>query len=145
MPSYNPPASEEIRKLLANSRTIAMIGASPDPARPSHGVMQALLNSGFEVIPVRADGKSVLGRASVRSLAEIGDPVDIVNVFRRPEFVSEIVDEVIRLKLPALWLQLGVADEEAAARAQQAGVFVVMDRCIKVDHSLLGKPGPRKD
>ena len=113
-----------------------MVGLSPQPTRPSHGVARALQGFGYRIIPVTPAAPSVLGAVAVPALAQLpqvlaaGERVDIVDVFRRPQHVAGLVDECIRLKLPALWLQEGVIDQAAAARAVQAGIFTVMDRCL---------------
>lgn len=128
----NPPDAE-IAERLRRVRTIAVIGLSPDTGRPSHGVAKALQGAGFRVVPVRPGTDEVLGETAYPDLASVPGPIDLVDVFRAPEHVPGIVDEVLRLGLPALWLQDGVVDEPAAQRARDAGVFVVMDRCIARD------------
>jgi predicted CoA-binding protein len=130
----NPNTHDEIGRLLQNARTIAVVGLSNSPLRPSHGVSAYLQSHGYRIIPVNPSIKGALGEKAVASLSEINEKIDIVDVFRRSEFVPGIVDEVIRLKLPALWLQEGVIDEAAAAKARQAGIFVVMDHCILKEH-----------
>ena len=138
----NPPQAQ-IEQLLRSARTIAVVGLSADPARPSHRVARALQGFGYRVIPVAPAHTQILGETAVASLQELprvlkaGERVDLVDVFRRPEFVAGIVDECIRLKLPALWLQDGVIDPEAAARAVAAGIFTVMDRCTYRDRATL--------
>jgi predicted CoA-binding protein len=138
----NPPP-EQIEKLLRAAGTIAVVGLSADPARPSNRVARAMQGYGYRIIPVTPAGASILGEPAVATLAELpavlkaGERVDIVDVFRRSEFVPAIVDECIRLKLPALWLQEGVIDEAAAARAVQAGIFTVMDHCIYKERAQL--------
>ena len=138
----NPPP-EQIAKLLRNAHLIAVVGLSPQPARPSHEVARALQGFGYRVIPVTPAVPAVLGEVAVPALAQLpqvlgaGGRVDIVDVFRRPEHVAALVDECIRLKLPALWLQKGVIDEVAAARAVQAGIFMVMDRCLYKERAAL--------
>src|SRR5690348_16022825 len=102
--------------------------------RPSFGVSQYMQRKGYRIIPVNPNETSVLGEKAYATLAEIPGPIDLVDVFRRPEFVPEIVDEVIRLKIPALWLQEGVVHEAAAGKAREAGIAVVMDRCILKEH-----------
>jgi uncharacterized protein len=130
------PKAEEIAKLLRAARTIAVVGLSPDRTRPSHGVAKALQRFGYRIIPVNPFAESILGEPAVPSLDQLpevlasDERVDIVDVFRRPEHIAGIVDACIRLQLPALWLQEGVVDESAAARAVQAGLFTVMDRCL---------------
>lgn len=132
MPFTNP-ANAEITARLQQVRTIAVVGLSPKPARPSFGVSQAMQQAGFRIIPVRPGVESVLGERAWATLAEVPDRIDLVNVFRAPEHVPAIVEEVLRLGIPALWLQDGVIDAPSAERAQAAGVFVVMDRCLKRD------------
>ena len=131
----NPPA-EGIARLLRAARTIAVVGLSPDRTRPSHGVAKALQRFGYRIIPVNPFAESILGEPAVPSLDQLpevlasDERVDIVDVFRRREHIAGIVEACIRLQLPALWLQEGVVDESAAARAVQAGIFTVMDRCL---------------
>ena len=138
----NPPP-EQIAKLLRNAHLIAVVGLSPQPARPSHEVARALQGFGYRVIPVTPAVPAVLGEVAVPALAQLpqvlgaGERVDIVDVFRRPVHVAGLVDECIRLKLPAVWLQKGVIDEVAAARAVQAGIFMVMDRCLYKERAAL--------
>lgn len=140
---HNPDAGT-IAALLRRARVIAVVGLSADPARPSHGVARALQRLGYRIIPVTPSAPSVLGEPSVPDLDHLGDAlapgerVDIVDVFRRPEHVAAIVDDCIRLRLPALWLQDGVIDERAAERARDAGILTVMDRCIWRDRAALG-------
>jgi predicted CoA-binding protein len=130
------PKAEDIAKLLRAARTIAVVGLSPDRTRPSHGVAKALQRFGYRIIPVNPFAESILGEPAVPSLDQLpevlasDERVDIVDVFRRREHIAGIVDACIRLQLPALWLQEGVVDESAAARAVQAGIFTVMDRCL---------------
>jgi uncharacterized protein len=137
------PSAEEIARLLRAAHTIAMVGLSADRTRPSHGVARALQRFGYRIIPVTPNAESILGEPAVGSLDQLPDVlgaderVDIVDVFRRPEYVAAIVDDCIRLKLPALWLQEGVIDQAAAERAVQAGIFTVMDRCLFKERSAL--------
>lgn len=130
----------DIAALLRASRTIAIIGASDKPERASHGVMRFLLGRGFAVTPVNPHltGQSVLGVPAVADLAEIGQPVDIVDVFRKSADAGAAVDAAIAAGARAVWLQLGVIDTAAAARAEAAGLAVVMDRCIKIELARLG-------
>src|SRR5215472_11917990 len=130
----NSNANDDIGKLLTNAKTIAVVGLSNSPLRPSHGVSAYLQSHGYRIIPVNPQIKGALGEKAVATLSAINEKIDIVDVFRRSEFVPEIVDEAIRLKLPVLWLQEGVIHEEAAAKARQAGIFVVMDHCILKEH-----------
>jgi len=127
-------STDQVRELLSQARTIAVVGLSSNPMRPSFGVSQYMQGKGYRIIPVNPNESSVLGEKAYGSLSEIPEKIDIVDVFRRPEFVSEIVDEVIRLKIPALWLQEGVVHEAAARKAREAGIRVVMDRCILKEH-----------
>jgi predicted CoA-binding protein len=127
-------ADDEIGKLLRSSKTIAVVGLSDSPLRPSHGVAAYLQSHGYRIIPVNPMVKGALGEKAVASLSAVKEKIDIVDVFRRSEFVPEIVDEAIRLKVPAIWMQEGVIHEAAAERARQAGIFVVMDRCMLKEH-----------
>ena len=135
-------ADADIRDLLANARTIAMVGASDRPDRPSWGVMQFLQRHGYRVIPVNPQitGEHVHGEFVFRDLHQLGMPIDIVDIFRRSEAAGEAVDEAIAVGAKAVWLQLGVINHEAAARAEAAGLKVVMDRCPKIDIPRLGVP-----
>ena len=141
--TFRNPSPPEIESLLRDARTIAVVGLSADASRPSHGVASAMQRFGYRVIPVTPSAPSVLGEGAVPDLEHLGDVlaagerVDIVDVFRRPEHVAAIVDDCIRLQLPALWLQDGVVDEAAALRARAAGIRVVMDRCIFRDRAAL--------
>ena len=127
-------AHDEIRDLLSKAKTIAVVGLSSDPMRPSFGVSQYMQRKGHHIIPVNPNESVVLGERAYRTLAEVPEKIDVVDVFRRPEFVPEIVEETIRLKIPALWLQEGVIHQGAAKRAQDAGLTVVMNRCILKEH-----------
>ena len=130
--------NDEIRDLLTKARNIAVVGLSSDPLRPSFGVTQYMQRKGYRIIPVNPNEQAVLGEKSYASLAEVPEKIDLVDVFRRPEFVPEIVDEVIRLKIPAVWLQEGVVHQAAAKKARDAGIFVVMDKCIFKEHRARG-------
>jgi predicted CoA-binding protein len=138
----NPPA-EEIARLLRTARIIAVVGLSPDRTRPSHGVARALQRFGYRIIPVNPFAESVLGEPAVGSLDQLpevlapDERIDIVEVFRRAQHVGGIVGDCIRLQLPALWLQVSVVDEPSAARALQAGIFTVMDRCLFKERAAL--------
>lgn len=140
---FRNPDAHEIERLLRAARTIAVMGLSADPSRPSHDVARHLQRFGYRVIPVNPAIDATLGERAVPDLDHLpetlasGERVDIVDVFRRPEHVPGIVDACIRLRLPALWLQDGVVHEEAAARARAAGIFTVMDRCIYRDRAAL--------
>ena len=127
--------AEDIAELLTNARNIAMVGASDRPDRPSHGVMKFLQSHGYRVFPVNPQitGEHVHGEFVWRELAQIGEPIDIVDIFRRPQAAGEAVDEAIAVGAKAVWLQLGIVNEEAAQRAEAAGLQVVMDRCLKIE------------
>lgn len=135
--AFRNPPTEEIRALLKRARNIAVVGLSPKPGRPSHGVARALQGFGYHIIPVHPAVEEVLGEKAYPDLKSVPEPVDIVDVFRAPEHVDAIVDECIALKLPVLWLQEGVVNEPAAERARAAGLIVVMDRCLYKDYLAL--------
>ncbi len=139
MKHFENPSPDTIRALLQQVRNIAVVGLSPRPGRPSHQVAASLQRFGYHIIPVRPAVKEVLGEPAYRDLHEVTEPIDLVNVFRAPQHVDEIVDTCIALKLPALWLQDGVIDHEAARRADAAGITVIMDRCIYRDYLALMK------
>jgi len=126
--------ADEIGQLLKRTKTIAVVGLSDSPLRPSYGVSAYMQGQGYRIIPVNPSIKGALGEKAVSSLSEIKEKIDVVDVFRRPEFVPEVVDEAIRLKIPAIWLQEDVIHEEAAEKARKAGIFVVMDKCILKEH-----------
>ena len=131
---------QEIADLLSNAKTIAVVGASDRPDRPSYGVMKYLQNHGYRVIPVNPQitGEHVHGEFIWRELAQIGEPIDIVDIFRKSEDAGVIVDQAIAVGAKAVWMQLGVIDHEAAARAEAAGLKVVIDRCPKIEIARLG-------
>ena len=133
---------EDIAELLTNARTLAVVGASDRPNRPSYGVMQFLQDWGYRILPVNPQitGEHVLGEFVWRELAQIGIPIDIVDIFRRPEMVDEAVEQAIFVGAKAVWMQIGVVNEQAAARAEEAGLKVVMDRCPKIEIPRLGVP-----
>jgi predicted CoA-binding protein len=126
--------TDPVTELLTRARTIAVVGLSNDPLRPSHGVSAYMQSQGYRIIPVNPQIESSLGEKAYASLLEVPEKIDIVNIFRRPEFVEEIVDRAIQLKVPAVWMQEGVIHQKAADKARQAGIFVVMDRCILQEH-----------
>jgi predicted CoA-binding protein len=138
--AHQNPSDEELRELLSSVNTIAMVGASSDPGRPSHGIFQKLVRVGYRVIPVNPNEQEVLGEKAYASLAEVPGPVDLVNVFRRPEYTPPLADEAAAIGAKALWLQSGISNEETATRARAKGLIVVMDSCLGVMHSLLGVP-----
>ena len=126
--------SDPIYELLSRAKTIAVVGLSDSPMRPSHGVSAYMQAQGYRIIPVNPLVAEALGEKSYASLLEVPEKIDLVDVFRRPEFVDEIVEQAIRLKVPAIWLQEDVINERAAEKARKAGMFVVMDRCILKEH-----------
>jgi len=130
---FNEPATVE--RILSTAKTIAVVGLSPNPHRPSHGVARYLQRAGYRIIPVNPVADEVLGERARASLLEIAEPVDVVDVFRRAEFVSDITDQAIAIKARALWLQDGVVDPESAQRALDAGLDVVMDDCMMRRHA----------
>jgi len=128
----NPPI-EECCALLKRVRTIAVVGLSPNPGRPSHGVSRYLQERGYTVIPIHPAAREVLGQPAYRRLADVPVPIDLVDVFRRAEAIPAVVDECLELGLKAIWVQDGIINESAAERARTAGMMVVMDRCIYRD------------
>lgn len=135
-------ADDDIRDLLANARTIALVGASDRPDRPSYGVMKRLQDHGYRVIPVNPQitGEHLHGEFVFRDLDQIGEAIDIVDIFRNSAAAGEVVDAAISAGAKAVWMQLGVVNEAAAARAEAAGLQVVMDRCPKIEIPRLGVP-----
>jgi len=129
-----PAQSDSIAELLQRSKNIAVVGLSNNPLRPSHGVSAYMQSHGYNIIPVNPNIGECLGVRSYRSLLQVPEKIDIVNVFRRSEFVEDIVDQAIQLKVPAVWMQEEVINEKAAEKARKAGIFVVMDRCILKEH-----------
>jgi len=124
------PESDSIRDLLQRSKTIAVVGLSDSPLRPSYGVSAYMQSHGYKIIPVNPLIDESLGEKTYPSLGKVPEKIDIVNIFRRPEYVEEIVDEAIELKVPAVWMQEGVINQKAAEKAEKAGIFVAMDLCI---------------
>lgn len=139
MPHQNP-SEQALRELLTSARSIAVVGASSDPERPSNGIFSKLLRAGYRVIPVNPRESSVLGQPAVASLKEVTGELDIVNVFRRAELTPEIADAAVAAGAKVLWLQSGICNEQAARRAQVGGLTVVMDDCIGVALSRLHVP-----
>jgi predicted CoA-binding protein len=133
-------ADADIKALLEETRTIALVGASDRPDRPSYGVMKRLQDHGYRVIPVNPQitGEHVHGEFVFRDLSQLGDEIDLVDIFRRSDAAGEVVDEAIAVGAKALWMQLGVVNQAAAARAEAAGLKVVMDRCPAIDIPRLG-------
>jgi len=132
--------TEELRDILGAARTIAVVGLSPSAPRPSHGVARYLQQAGYRIVPVNPNHTTILGEPSYPTLtaAAAVTAIDVVDVFRRSEFVAPVVDEAIRVRPRLIWLQIGVVDEAARRRAQAAGIPCVMDRCLMVDHQALG-------
>ena len=127
-------ATDQIAELLNKAKTIAVVGMSSSPMRPSYGVAAYMQANGYRIIPVNPNINGALGEKSYPDLKSIPEKIDIVNVFRKPEFVAEVVDEAIALKVPCVWMQEEVVHEEAAAKARAAGILVVMDECILKEH-----------
>lgn len=136
--SFANPSRDSIKELLSQSQTIAVVGLSDKPDRVSYMVSEAMQAKGYTIIPVNPAAKGpILGQTSYASLRDVPVPVDIVNVFRRSEHTPEVAEEAVAIGAKALWLQLGIANDEAAAIAEAGGLQVVMDRCIKVEDSIL--------
>jgi len=129
-----PQASDEIGELLKRARTIAVVGLSDSPLRPSFGVSAYMQEQGYRIIPVNPSINGALGEKAVASLSDIREKIDIVDIFRKSEAVPPIVEEAIKLGVPAIWMQEDVMHEPSAEKARKAGIFVVMDRCILKEH-----------
>ncbi len=136
-------SKQEIRDILNRSSVIAVVGLSDRPERPSHQVARYLQEHGYRIIPVnpRLEGP-VLGERPYPDLDSVPEPVDVVDIFRRPKEVPGVVDAAVRIGAPVVWMQLGIRHQEAAERAEAAGVRVVMDRCVKLEHQALDSEGP---
>ena len=141
--SHQNPSDQELKQLLTDATVIAMVGASSNPEKASHGIMQKLQRAGYRVIPVNPRETEILGERSYASLVDIPERIDIVDVFRRAEDTPAIADEAVTIGAKALWLQTGIVNEDAAARAKKGGLVVVMDACIGATHSLL-RVAPKK-
>jgi uncharacterized protein len=128
------PHSDPITEMLRRSKTIAVVGLSSNPLRPSYGVSAYMQGHGYRIIPVNPNIDECLGEKAYRSLLEVPEPIDIVNVFRRPEYVDEVVEQAIQRKVPVVWMQEEVINERAAEKARKAGIYVIMDRCILKEH-----------
>jgi predicted CoA-binding protein len=139
MPHRNP-SDQDVKRLLSVASTIAVVGASSNPDRPSNGIMWKLKSVGYRVIPVNPNETDVLGERAYPTLFDVPERIDIVDVFRRSEFTPAIADAAVKVGAKALWLQSGVTSEDAAARATAGGLTVVMDACIGVMHSVLQVP-----
>jgi len=131
------PTDAEVKKLLRDVHTIAVVGLSSSRLRASYGVSQYMQSAGYRIIPVNPNEREVLGEKAYARLEDVPEKIDVVNVFRRPEFVPGIVDSAIRVSARAIWMQEGVTDEAAAQRARDAGLFVIMDSCILKEHRRL--------
>lgn len=134
---FENPTREAIKQILENTKVIAVVGLSDNPDRTSYMVSEAMQNKGYRIIPVNPNSEQILGEKCYAALADIPEKIDIVNVFRRSEFIVPIAEEAIQVKAKVLWLQLGVYNEEAASLASNQGITVIMDRCIKVEDSIL--------
>lgn len=128
------PKTDPIAELLKAAKTIAVVGLSNNPMRPSHGVSAYMQNQGYRIIPVNPHVRECLDEKAYPALLDVPEKIDIVNIFRRSEFVEPVVDQAIELKVPAIWMQQDVIHEKSAEKARRAGIFVVMDRCILVEH-----------
>ncbi|MBV9573545.1 MAG: CoA-binding protein, partial [Acidobacteriales bacterium] len=128
------PDPDPITDLLKRSKTIAVVGLSNSPLRPSHGVSAYMQTHGYRIVPVNPAIKGALGEVAYPSLTDVPEKIDIVNIFRRPEYVGELVDQAIEIGAKAIWMQEGVVNHEAAKKAGDAGLFVVMDKCILKEH-----------
>ena len=128
------PQTDPVTELLERAKTIAVVGLSDNPLRPSYGVSAYMQSHGYRIIPVNPQIESCLGEKAYASLLDVPEKIDIVDIFRRPEFVEEVVDQAMQLKVRAIWMQEDVVHEKAAEKARKAGMFVVMNRCILVEH-----------
>src|SRR5579872_1793898 len=140
MPSPAPspvPSDDEMKKVLRDAHTIAVVGLSSSKFRPSYGVSQYMQSAGYRIIPVNPNEREALGEKAYARIEDVPEKIDIVDIFRRSEFVGEIVDSAIRVGARAIWMQEGVADEAAARRARDAGLFVITDSCILKEHRRL--------
>ncbi|MFB9330607.1 CoA-binding protein [Paenibacillus aurantiacus] len=142
--AFANPSRDEIKTILEQSDTIAVVGLSDNPERTSYMVSAAMQAKGYRIVPVNPNAASILGETSYPSLADIPFPVDIVNVFRRSEHTPGVAEEAAAIQAKTLWLQLGIAHDDAARIAQEAGMNIIMDRCIKVEDSILLPQGKSK-
>jgi uncharacterized protein len=126
--------SDPVTEVLKNAKTIAVVGLSASPLRPSHGVSAYMQSHGYRIVPVNPNIREALGERAYSSLLEVPEKIDIVNVFRRSQFVGEVVEQAIQLDIPAIWMQEDVINEPAAEKARKHGILVVMDRCILKEH-----------
>jgi predicted CoA-binding protein len=144
MMAFENPTREQIKGILEKSTTVAVVGLSDNPERVSYMVSEAMQAKGYTIIPVNPNAETILGQKSYASLKDIPVPVDIVNVFRRSEHTPPVAEEAVAIGAKTLWLQLGIANEEEAAIAAAGGLEVIMDRCIKVEDSILLPGGKSK-
>jgi len=136
--SFQNPSQSEIKALLQRAKTVAVVGLSTDPDRASYSVAMYLQNNGYRIVPVRPGGGEILGEKVYARLADVPFAVDVVDHFRNSMHVGAHIDDAIRLRVPAVWMQEGVIDEAAGQRARVAGLFVVMDRCMLKEHRKAG-------
>ena len=134
LPDGAPPSADPIFDILTRYKTIAVVGLSSNPSRPSYGVTEYMQSSGYHIIPVNPNETDVLGEPSYARLEDAPQKIEVVDVFRRPEDVPPVVDAAIRVGAKVIWMQLGIANEPAARKAQAAGLTVVMDACMLVEH-----------
>ena len=134
LPDGAPPSTDPIFDILTRYKTIAVVGLSSNPSRPSYGVTEYMQSSGYHIIPVNPNETDVLGEPSYARLEDAPQKIEVVDVFRRPEDVPPVVDAAIRVGAKVIWMQLGIANEPAARKAQAAGLTVVMDACMLVEH-----------
>ena len=135
--AFENPSREQIKQILQDANNIAVVGLSDDPSKTSHMVSEAMQRKGYRIIPVNPNASEILGEKCYPTLADVPEPIDIVNVFRRPEHTPPIAKDAVAAGAKVLWLQLGIANDEAAAIAEEGGLTVIMDRCIKVEDSIL--------
>lgn len=132
------------KEILNSSRVVAVVGLSPQPDRPSYGVASYLKKQGYKIIPVNPQAREILEEVCYPNLSSIPEPVDVVDIFRRSEEVPAIVEEAIKIRAKAVWMQEGVISGQAAARARETGLLVVMDRCMLKEHQKLGNSGSKR-
>lgn len=137
MEEIKNPSDQKIKEILTQSTTIAVVGLSPNPSRPSYGVAHYLRNKNYRIVPVNPGYPEVLGEKAYPTLSDIPEKVDIVDIFRKAEYVPPVVDEAIKIKAKVIWMQSGIVNHQAAQKAKEAGLEVVMDRCMYVEHSRL--------
>lgn len=137
---FQNPDDNELKRILTEAKTIALVGASANEDRPSHGVMRRLLSLGYTVIPVNPGQDVILGQKVYPNLSEIPEKIDIVDVFRQADATPPIADEAVKIGAKVLWLQLGIHNDEAVGKATKGGLKVVTDNCIAVTHSMLRVP-----